>query len=936
MDKRLTEVLEGKGGNYLFPFMWLHEGGREGLTERIRRIQESGCGAFCVESRPHEEFGRQGWWDDMAVILQEARKRDMKVWILDDKHFPTGYANGILKEKYPERRRWFVREHHVDVAGPMQGAAVLVPKLDGEDDEELLGAVAYRRGDAGDLLAGEGIPLEDMAEGLLFWDVPEGFYRIFFLIRTRKGNRDYVNGIDRESVQALIEAVYEPHYAHFSEYFGNTLAGFFSDEPELGSPYLGPWGQDAGFYYRTVGQPGMELPWSDGILGEMAQQWDEERKPAGQQPEQGRPAQERPGEGKAPGQGRENEGPETRALLRLLPGLWYPMAEDASAQIRLSYMDAVTKLWQRNFSMQLGEWCRAHGVLYTGHVIEDMNAHMRLGCSAGHYFRALAGQDMSGIDIVLHQVMPGFADLDVSARIADGTAGHEFFHYVLPKLGTSLARIEPRMRGVAMCEVFGAYGWAEDTACMKWLMDFLLVRGITRFVPHAFTDLYPDKDCPPHFYAQGNNPQYEGFSELMGYVNRVSHLLEGADLQTDGAVFYMAEAEWMSAPFRRTMDTPSKMLYDAHVDFDFLPLDALREAAIKDGRLVVNGHSHRFLAIPYAERYPQELHRLAERFSREGLPIFWLREEEGEGRINPGSPEAREGSGAGKPEAGRAFGIQACGGMSGAGEREAAGAEARGKAGEELGTEQLVSTIWEGQLAHLYTEGAPHLRIGHFVRGSASWFMLFWEDVREAVDETIQLPCQGDFLRLDLLNGKIGQDYTSDGRVGVRLVPYQSEILLFDELSKGFLESLEPQAKWEEADMPGLLWEIALLEEGKEDHFRTVRERAELFAITGRDGWPRFSGRMRYRTKLFLTGGKKAGLDLGRVGGTAKLTVNGRSLGMRICPPYMWDISEAAREGENLIEVEVANTLVHRIRERFSEYMQIAPSGLLGPVRLYR
>ena len=47
MDKRLTEVLEGKGGNYLFPFMWLHEGGREGLAERIRRIQESGCGAFC-------------------------------------------------------------------------------------------------------------------------------------------------------------------------------------------------------------------------------------------------------------------------------------------------------------------------------------------------------------------------------------------------------------------------------------------------------------------------------------------------------------------------------------------------------------------------------------------------------------------------------------------------------------------------------------------------------------------------------------------------------------------------------------------------------------------------------------------------------------------------------------------------------------------------
>ena len=212
MDKRLSEILEGKGGNYLFPFMWLHEGGREGLSERIQRIRDSGCRAFCVESRPHEGFGKQEWWDDMEVILEEARKRDMKVWVLDDKHFPTGYANGILKEKYPERRQWFLREHHVDVAGPMEGASVLVPKLDREDDEELLAAVAYRRGDGAELLAGEGILLENMAEGLLFWDVPEGFYRIFFLIKTRKGGREYINCIDRESVRALIEAVYEPHY----------------------------------------------------------------------------------------------------------------------------------------------------------------------------------------------------------------------------------------------------------------------------------------------------------------------------------------------------------------------------------------------------------------------------------------------------------------------------------------------------------------------------------------------------------------------------------------------------------------------------------------------------------------------------------------------------------------------------------------------------
>ena len=911
MDERLKEVLEGKGGNYLLPFLWMHEGGREELPERIQKVWDSGCRAFCVESRPHEGFGKQSWWDDMTVILEEARKKDMKVWILDDKHFPTGYANGILKEKYPERRRWFLTEHHMDVIGPMPGTSILMPQMNEKEEEQLLAVVAYRRGDSGELLEGEGILLEDMSEGFLFWDVPEGDYRIFFLIQTRRGGgQEYISCIDGDSVHALIEAVYEPHYEHFSRYFGNTLVGFFSDEPTLASPHLGPWGVDAGFYYRTVGQPGVGLPWSHEVLGEMAA-WAEDMEAM--------------------------EAEEESSMLKYLPGLWYPMTENRSARTRLCYMDVITKLWQRYFSMQLGEWCREHGVSYIGHIIEDMNAHMRLGCSGGHYFRSLSGQDMSGIDIVLHQVMPGFADYEVSASISGGKAGNAFFHYVLPKLGSSLARVEPRMRGAAMCEVFGAYGWAEDTACMKWLMDFLLVRGINRFVPHAFTDLYPDPDCPPHFYGKGNNPQYEGFSKLMRYVNQVSHLLEGADLQTDGSVFYMAEAEWMSTPGFRDMDGAAKALYDAHIDFDILPLDALESAKVENRKLMVNGHAHRFLVIPYAERYPQKLYRLAEEFSRNAFPVFWLTEDGVRRSGSSGTVWLAE-EGARLLEGGETIGltedrVRLSEGGETIGLTE--NGERRSDSGESIGLVQLAAAVRERGLAHQYTTEVPQLRIGHFVRGTASWFMLFWESVQGEVDEVIELPCKGDFLRLNLLHGEISRGSTADGRVRVRLIPYQSELLLFDDFPETVLEGFSPRTEWKELGAPALSWDIELLEQGKEGNFRKVKEQSELFSITGREGWPRFSGRMRYRTRLRLEGDANVALDLGRVGVTAKLAVNGKDLGMRICPPYRWDITEAAIVGDNLIEVEVCNTLVHRIQDGFSRYMQIPPSGLLGPVRLY-
>ena len=103
-----------------------------------------------------------------------------------------------------------------------------------------------------------------------------------------------------------------------------------------------------------------------------------------------------------------------------------------------------------------------------------------------------------------------------------------FYHYGLGKLGSSAAAIEPLKKGNSMCEIFGAYGWGEGVRLEKYLLDHFMVRGINHFVPHAFSAKeYPDPDCPPHFYAHGNHPQYRHFGALMAYSNRVLELLNG-------------------------------------------------------------------------------------------------------------------------------------------------------------------------------------------------------------------------------------------------------------------------------------------------------------------------------------------------------------------------------------------------------------------------
>ena len=111
-----------------------------------------------------------------------------------------------------------------------------------------------------------------------------------------------------------------------------------------------------------------------------------------------------------------------------IPYLWYKDEGGKCAALRVHYMDCVSRLYEKNFSRQLGEWCRCHGVQYIGHVIEDNGQHTRLGCGAGHYFRAMAGQDMAGIDNIGNQIVPG--NPDSTRHNPSGAGNPQFFHSV--------------------------------------------------------------------------------------------------------------------------------------------------------------------------------------------------------------------------------------------------------------------------------------------------------------------------------------------------------------------------------------------------------------------------------------------------------------------------------------------------------------------------
>ena len=233
MSEKIEKLLAGKGENYIFPFFWQHGESEEVLRKYMDVIDKSNIGAVCVESRPHPDFCGEKWWQDMDVILDEAKKRNMKVWILDDSHFPTGFANGAVEKEPVEMRRQSICCRVQEAAGgetvtiteeqlkhpdPFQKTMVENWVMQGEipvfDDDELLGIYAVRVDEGKNGFTdpayrmnltpeqkAEDIHAAEAEAGELIWEVPEGTWKIFTMHLSRNFgyHRSYINMTNAQS-----------------------------------------------------------------------------------------------------------------------------------------------------------------------------------------------------------------------------------------------------------------------------------------------------------------------------------------------------------------------------------------------------------------------------------------------------------------------------------------------------------------------------------------------------------------------------------------------------------------------------------------------------------------------------------------------------------------------------------------------------------------
>ena len=98
MTAYYQQVLEGTYDNHVLPFLWMKGESHKTIAEYLEKIAGADIHEVCLESRPHPDFCGEGWWRDLRFVIDECKQLGLKLWILDDAHFPTGFANGAVKE----------------------------------------------------------------------------------------------------------------------------------------------------------------------------------------------------------------------------------------------------------------------------------------------------------------------------------------------------------------------------------------------------------------------------------------------------------------------------------------------------------------------------------------------------------------------------------------------------------------------------------------------------------------------------------------------------------------------------------------------------------------------------------------------------------------------------------------------------------------------
>ncbi|HYX06401.1 MAG TPA: glycosyl hydrolase, partial [Bacteroidales bacterium] len=319
------------------------------IDNDLDRILKMGFRSVTIEAGYHmrHPYLSEGWFKLIHYAVQEAGKRDMKVWLIDEGKYPSGFAGGKFSSERPDLR----------MQGLLRGGRIKLSP--GESVHRNLHASVVS---AVAVNLKSGLAHEvDISGHRLDYTAPDHPVTLLLALHrfktsvTRAANNptggkdttnslcDYLNPV---ATRQFIDFTHTKYFEEMAGEFGKTLLGFRGDEPDYGF-----------------------IPWTPGITEIF----------------------------------REKKGYD---ISPWLASFFVKKPTSQMMKAKADYRDVWSQLFADNFFGVLGDWCAEHGVAYMVHLNHE-DKLMQLVRSEGSFFRDMRDVQIPGVDAIWNQIWPG-------------------------------------------------------------------------------------------------------------------------------------------------------------------------------------------------------------------------------------------------------------------------------------------------------------------------------------------------------------------------------------------------------------------------------------------------------------------------------------------------------------------------------------------------
>jgi hypothetical protein len=488
---------------------WNNKLDKEELTTQIGELKELGFGGFHMHVRTGmaTEYLSDEYMDVAGACIQKARAEKMLAWLYDEDRWPSGAAGGLVTRQPQYRIR-----HLLLTRRPYGVSGDIVP--------EQRSRASSGRTENGELLACFDIILDDGGNLKSYRPIggdeaPEGF-KLYAYMETALpnpwfNNQTYVNTLDPAAIREFIRITYERYSRSFAGDFGGIIPAIFTDEPQF---------SQKGTLNFAHEDKDVTLPWTP----DLAETY------------------------------RAAYGGED--LLAGLPELLWDLPDSHVSLIRYHYHDHIAERFAAAFADQCGAWCVRHGIMLTGHMMEEPTLKSQTH-ALGEAMRSYRSFGLPGIDILCDRREFTTAKQAQSAARQYGCPG-------------------------VLSELYGVTNWDFDFRGHKLQGDWQAALGITVRVPHlSWVSMNGEakRDYPGTFNYQA--PWYREYPYVEDHFARLALVLTRGKAVARLGVIHPIESYWLhwgpqenTQAIREGMDRNfqnlNNWLLRGLVDFDYI------------------------------------------------------------------------------------------------------------------------------------------------------------------------------------------------------------------------------------------------------------------------------------------------------------------------------------------------------------------------------